>query len=223
MPTKKKSLFWTKLVYFVFVIFCGLLFCEAYQKNEREVVSQISNALSTNRKESTTTTPDSCLIKQGTTKILYRHHSNSAMCIYTTVEIYPEYLVWKYEEARNNCNLIDTCCYKKEDYDKLLKELSAIKFSATRNKYRRIGGPGYSYSFEVDSVRYLFFDDSYQYSGDYNKVQDLLQQFIKSHQTRCEILFNRQSKWPHLKGWYGEFRRLPKRLQKYQVKEIHKL
>jgi len=221
MPTKKKSPFWAKIVYFVFVISCGLLFCEAYQKNEREDVSRISNAVSTNTKASTTATPDSCLIKQRTTKILYRHHSNSTMCIYTTVEIYPEYLVWKYQEARNDCYLMDTCRYKKEDYDKLLKELSTIKFSAKRNKYHRIGGPGYSYSFEIDSVRYLFFDVSYQFSGDYNKLQDLLQQFIKSHQPRCEILFKKYSKWPHRKGWYGEFRRLPGRLQKYKVKETY--
>ena len=134
----------------------------------------------------------SCPIMEETTKITYRHHSNSAMCIYTTVEIYPEYLVWKYEEARNDCYLIDTCCYKKEDYDKLLKELSTIKFSAIHNKYRYIGGPGYRYSFEVDTVSYLYFDDSYQFSGDYDKATTLIQQFIKSHQTRCEILFKRQ-------------------------------
>lgn len=102
MQTKKKSPFWTKFVYFVFVIFCGLLFCEAYPISEREDVSRISNSVSTNTKESKSTTSDSCLVKSGTTKILYRHHSNSAMCIYMTVEIYPEYLVWKYKEARNN-------------------------------------------------------------------------------------------------------------------------
>ena len=163
MLTKKKSPFWTKCVYFMFVIICGLLFCEAYQKNGREDVSQISNFVSTNTKEFKTTTPDSCLIKRETTKIIYRHHSNSGMCIYTTVEIYPDYLVWKYKELRNDCYLIDTCRYKKEDYDKLLKELSTIKFSAIHNKYHRIGGPGYSYSFEVDSVCYLRFDDSYQF------------------------------------------------------------
>lgn len=221
MLTKKKSPFWTKFIYFVFVIFCGLLFCEAYRKNGREDVSQISNIVSTNTKEFKTTTPDSCLIKRGTTKILYRHHSNSSMCIYKTVEIYPEYLVWKYKEARNDCYLIDTCRYKKEDYGKLLKELSTIKFSAKDNEPRRVGGPGYSYSFEIDSVSYLFFDDSYQLSGDYKKVQCLIQQFIESHPTRCEILFKKHSKLPHQKGWYGEFRNLPRSLQKYKIKEIH--
>ena len=158
-----------------------------------------------------------CPIREETTKITYRHHSNSSMCIYKTVEIYPEYLVWKYKEARNNCYLIDTCRYKKEDYDKLLKELSTIKFSAIDNKRHYVGGSGYSYSFEVDSVRYLFFDESYQFSGDYNKVYCLIQQFIESHKTRCEILFKSYSKWPHRKGWYGEFRKLPRSLQKYKV------
>ena len=201
------------------VIICGLLFCEAYQKNEREDVPQMSNSVSTNTKESKTTTPDSCLIKRETTKILYRHHSNSAMCIYKTVEINPDYLVWKYKELRNNCYLIDTCRYKKEDYDKLLKELSTIKFSAKDNEPRRVGGPGYSYSFEVDSVSYLYFDDSYQLSGDYKKVQSLIQQFIQSHQTRCEKLFKKHSKLPHQKGWFGKFRKLPRSLQKYQVKK----
>lgn len=160
----------------------------------------------------------SCPVKEGTTNITYHHHTNSGIAIYTTVNLYPDYLVWDYKEARNQCHLKDTCRYNREEFDKLVKELSRIEFSAIDKHDHRVGGPGYSYSFEVNDKCYLYFDNSYQFSGDYQAVQDLIRQFIKSHPTQCEILFKKLSKRPHKKGAYGEFEELPQKLQKYEVK-----
>ena len=161
---------------------------------------------------------DSGPIKKETTKISYNHHTNSGMAIYTTVELHPDYLVWDYNEARNKCHLRDTCRYSKEDFDKLVNELSKIQFSAKDNHDYSVGGEGYSYSFEVNAESYLYFDNSYQFSGDYHAVQDLIRRFIKSHPTQCEILFKKFSEMPHERGNFGEFKELPRVLQKYKVK-----
>lgn len=161
---------------------------------------------------------DPCPIKKETTKISYRRHTNSGMAITTTVKLYPDYLVWEYNEARNDCRLRDTCRYNKRDFEKLVMQLSKIEFSATDIHDDRVGGAGYSYSFVVNAERYLYFDNLYQLSGDFQTVQDLIQQFIKSHPTKCEILFKKLSKKPHKKGHFGVFDELPQKLERYKVK-----
>jgi hypothetical protein len=156
-------------------------------------------------------------IKGGTTSISYHHHTNSARAIYTMVKLYPDYLVWEYYEARNHCHLKDTCRYNKEDFDKLVNKLSKINFSSTNRRDHRVGGEGYGYSFEVNDRSYLQFNSYYHLSGDYHAVQELIQQFIKSHPTQCEILFEKFSKMPHERGCFGEFKELPQELEKYIV------
>ena len=162
--------------------------------------------------------PPQELIKSETTKIIYRSSTGSGSAVYTTVELYPDHLVWNYSEARNNCSLKDIRQYKKEEFDELVKELSTIKFSVQDNNRRIIGGGGYEYVFETDSGVYLLFADTFQFSGDYDKVGYLIQQFITSHKTQCEILFEEYSKKPHEKAEFGEFKKLPQKLQKYKVK-----
>lgn len=149
-------------------------------------------------------------IKEETTSISYHHHTNSGMAIYTMVKLYPDYLVWEYYEARNHCHLKDTCRYNKEDFDKLVNELSKINFSYMNRHDHRVGGEGYCYSFEVNDRRYLQFNNSYHPSGDYHAVQDLIQQFIKSHPTQCEILFKKFAMMPHKRRSCGEFEELLK-------------
>lgn len=159
-----------------------------------------------------------CPIKRQTTKISYHHHTNSGMAIYTTVKLYPDYLVWEYNEARNDCRLKDSCRYNKKDFEILVMKLSEIEFSATDLHDHRVGGAGYSYSFVVNGECYLYFDNLYQFSGNYQTVQDLIQQFIKSHPTPCELLFKKLSKEPHERGPFGEFSELPQELERYQVR-----
>ena len=164
------------------------------------------------------TTAQDYPIDTKTSKITYNHHTNSGMAIYTTIQIFQDSLVWDYIEARNDCRLKDICKYDKEEFNKLIKELSKIKFSATDEPNSLCGGAGYSYSFETNSERYLYYDDSSSLSGDYRKVSDLIQQFIWAHKTKCEILFDEYSRMPHERGHFGEFKILPKELQKYKVK-----
>lgn len=81
-----------------------------------------------------------------------------------------------------------------------------------------MGGGGYEYSFKTNSKRYLYYDNSCSFSGDYRKVSNLIQKFIEAHKTKCEILFEKYSRMPHDRGHYGEFQTLPNELQKYKVK-----
>lgn len=207
---RHKRLFWTIGIIMTCVIVSGLLIWMSISKRENQDSNSV--IVKTIKSES------KCPIKEGTTKIAYHHHTNSGMAIYTTVEIFPDHLVWRYSEARNGCHLKDECHYDKEDFDKLVKELSTIQFSTRDLEDYSVGGAGYSYSFHLNSERYLYFNNLYQLSGDYDQVEDLIQQFIKSHKTKCEILFEKLAKEPHEKGHFGVFRDLPRELQKYKVK-----
>lgn len=52
-----------------------------------------------------------CPIDINTDKITYYYHTGSGMAKYTTIEIYPDSLVWEYIEARNDCSLKDVRIY----------------------------------------------------------------------------------------------------------------
>lgn len=147
---------------------------------------------------------DSCLIKKDTTKIIYRCHTNSGLAIYMTVELYPDHLVWTYVEDRNNHRQQNECIYEKEQYEKLVKELSTIQFSARDRRPHPKGGAGYSYSFEVNAERYLSFGNHHQLSGDYYKVQNLILQFIEEH-GQCITLFKKCSYNAMGKGCLGKY------------------
>lgn len=142
---------------------------------------------------------DACLIKEDTTKIVHHRHTNSGLAISMTVELYPDHLVWTYVEARKNRRQQKECMYEKEFYEKLVKELSTIPFSARDRCPHPKGGAGYSYSFEVDAERYLRFGNHHQLSGDYKKVQNLILQFIEKH-GQCVTLFEEYSEKAIEKG-----------------------
>lgn len=135
---------------------------------------------------------DACLIKEDTTKIVHHRHTNSGLAISMTVELCPDHLVWTHVEARKNYRQQNECMYEKELYEKLVKELSTIPFSARDRRPHPKGGAGYSYSFEVDAERYLRFGNHHQLSGDYKKVQNLILQFIEEH-GQCVTLFEEYS------------------------------
>ena len=165
----------------------------------------------------------SCPISLNTTKIIYMHHTNSGIAIYTTIVIREDCLVWEYHEARNDCWLKDSCKYNKKEYEGLIKNLSKIHFSATKIRdLEPVGASGYSYSFESNSNEYLHYNKYYELKGDYGQVSSLIQQFISSHETECEILFRKLSREPHERGDFGEFRTLPKDLERYQQKKVYR-
>ena len=156
---------------------------------------------------------DSCLIKENTTKIIHHRHTNSGLAISMTVELYPDHLVWTYVEARKSHRQQNESIYEKEHYEKLVKELSTIQFSARDRRPHPTGGAGYSYSFEVNAERYLSFGNHHQLSGNYNKVQNLILQFIEEH-GQCVTLFEKYSKTALEKGRLGKYRKFPQKLQK---------
>lgn len=166
--------------------------------------------------QSRSTTSKSCPISLITTKITYSHHTNSGIAIYTTITIHEDHLVWEYVEARNNCSLIDSCSFSKEEFKELITELSKVQFSAIDTHDYSVGGEGYGYSFESASDQYFYYDNSYKLSGNYSQVSSLIQQFINSHKTDCEMLFEKLKKIPHEPGEFGVFRILPKELEKYR-------
>lgn len=159
----------------------------------------------------------SCPIKKETTKITYSRHTNSGIAIYTSVTLYPDHLVWGYSEARNGCSLRDSCSYDREEFDKLVSELSQIKFSAKDCDDHRSGGAGFGYSFETETKRYFYYNSLFKMSGDYEKAQGLIKQFISIHKTRCELLFDEYARKPHKRAEFGEFQELPEELIPYKV------
>jgi len=162
---------------------------------------------------------DSFPIKVSTTKITYQFHTNSGMARYSYYQIYKDSLVWDYFEARNHCHLKDLTKYGRADYDTLLNKLSKLRFSGTCNlKEISVGGAGYDYSFEENSNCYLHYNDSYQLSGEYQEVNNLITLFIENHKTQCDILFEKYSSEPHEQALFGEFKNLPTKLHKYAVK-----
>ena len=159
--------------------------------------------------------PD-CPIKEETIKIGYSHHTNSGMARYTSVQIYPDSLVWSYSEARNGCSLGDISRYDRKAFDELIQTLSAISFAAKDAHNYPLGGSGFAYAFEDKDGCYLSFQRGDDMSGDYMEVYGAIQGFVNSHKTDCQKLFEKLSRMPHEKAMFGEFKELPEQLKKYK-------
>jgi hypothetical protein len=158
-------------------------------------------------------------ISEKTTKITYQHHTNSGRAIYTAIQIFKDCLVWKYDEARNNCCLIDTCKYNGDEFNELIKKLAENQIASFGDcGISKLGGSGFSYSFEINSDIYLKYTNDSELYGDYKEVSTLINQFIELHKTDCQLLFEKLSKKPHECGDFGEFKTLPKELEKYSCK-----
>lgn len=159
-----------------------------------------------------------CPIQRGTNKITYSHHTNSGMARYTSIQLFPDSLVWNYTEARNGCSLRDVSRYDRKDFEEMVSRLSEISFAAQDTHDYRLGGSGYGYSFENEKGSYLAFNRTFKFSGNYQEVYSIIQGFIRSHKTECEKLFEQYSHMPHERAQFGEFKILPKQLEKYKAK-----
>ena len=156
-------------------------------------------------------------ISSETTKITYYHHTNSGIAISTKVEMNEDSLTWEYYEARTGLRLRDTSKFDKNDFAELVNELSLVRFSAKDAHDTSSGGEGYAIAFEQDAKQYFFYNDSYKLSGDYEKVETLILQFIETHKTECEKRMEELSKEPHESRFFGEFETLPEELKPYEV------
>ena len=125
---------------------------------------------------------DSCPILLNTTKITYRHHTNSGTAIKTTITIFEDHLVYERRHSRENFSFKYSCEYSKDEFKELILRLSEIQFSVTDGTCHEFGGSGYDYYFESDSGQYLHYDDVSKFTGNYQQVSSLIQQFIKEHQ-----------------------------------------
>lgn len=236
---KRNRMCWTYIILIICIILCGIVFLICYLKHTERIgldikkyhkqiqlqgnISRLKEELEQMEKEPRIVFPenvqDSCPIKIGTTTIVYSYHSNSGQARYTTIYLHSDSLIWYYMEVRNKCFLKDVCKYDRAEFDKLLKDLSVISFSGTFGHDDNIWGrEGYALSFEVDSQRYLYYSDLYRLSGDYSKVYNLIQQFVETHKTQCEIFFEKCSSKPHNKAQFGEFQTLPIELQRYKYR-----
>ena len=158
-------------------------------------------------------------IKKETTKIEYYHWSGSGSAISEEYGIYTNKIVWEYVEARNNFHLRDSITYDSKDFDELIDALSRIRFSVRASEYSRgVGGSVFRYTFSIDSTNYLIFDKENEFSGDIDAVRTLIMNFIKNHPTKAESVFHELAEKPHQKGEFGVFKKVPKKLKKYQVK-----
>ena len=161
---------------------------------------------------------NTCPILSNTTQIKYSHHTNSGEAIYTSGTIGENGLIWDYDEARNNCHLVDSCKYGKEDFDELVKSLSEIPFFVIKTFDHSVGGPGYAYSFYSESKVYFNYSSSDELSENHTKVSSLIMQFIEAHPTECQLLFEKLKQMPHEKADFGTFKVLPKELEKYSIR-----
>lgn len=91
--------------------------------------------------ESETALVHSCHIKEETTKITYHRHTGSGLAVAMYVELYPDHLVWTYHDARERHREQKVCDYEREHYEKLVKELSTIQFSARDRHPARKAAP----------------------------------------------------------------------------------
>ena len=133
-----------------------------------------------------------CPITTGTTKIVYSEHTNSGIAISTTYEIARDSLVWDYREYRNDRHLRDVVRYDAQDFEALVTALSTIRFSAKDAHDVSSGGEGWGCSFDNGKGRYLQFNSTYKLSGDYEKVTDLIKQFVDAHQPEGLKLLDEQ-------------------------------
>ena len=186
--------------------------CCAYQKGPAHILgNQDMNA--------TQKSVHGCPIKSNTTKIIFGVYTNSGIAIQSRHEISRDSIVWDYYERRNGCHLRDVIANDGGDYDRLVSDLSQIKFRAKDMHDTSAGGDGYWYSFEVGSKPYYSFNSSFDISGDFDKLELLIAEYIREHPTEAEELFNRLSLEPHNKAVFGEFETLPEALEQYRQKK----
>lgn len=159
-----------------------------------------------------------CPVKMETVRITYSIYSNSGIAINTSYTILEESLAWDYSERRNGLVLYDVCKLNKQDFQDLIKALSAVKFHAKPNEIPTCGGGGWSCSFSDNEKRYLSMDDESELRGDYEEVLRLINDFISKHKPAGKQLFDKLSAQPHERGIYGEFEELPEALKKYKQK-----
>ena len=160
-----------------------------------------------------------CPVKSNTTKIIFGLYTNSGIAIQSKHEISRDSIVWDYNEMRNGCHLRDVIANDGGDYDRLISDLSQVQFRAKDMHDTSSGGDGYWYSFEVGSKTYFSFNSSYDISGDFDKLELLIDEYIKGHPTVAEELFTRLSLEPHDKAMFGEFETLPEELEQYRLKK----
>ena len=160
-----------------------------------------------------------CPVKPNTTKIIFGMHTNSGIAIQSKHEISRDSIVWDYYEMRNGCHLRDVIENDGEDYDRLVSDLSQVKFRAKDMHDTSAGGDGYWYSFEAGAKPYFSFNSSYDISGDFEKLYFLIANYIKGHPTKAEELHFRLSLEPHDRAEFGEFETLPKELEPYRLKK----
>lgn len=124
-----------------------------------------------------------------TTKILYTKFSNSGIAISMTYEITADSMVWQYTEHRNSLCIRAVSRYDIQDFEALVAALSSIRFSAKDAHDISSGGSGWGCCFDNENGRYLQFNSSYNLSGDYEKVTDMILQFTEDHKPECQRLF----------------------------------
>ena len=160
---------------------------------------------------------NTCPIQMSTNKITYSEHSNSGLLISTTFEIYEDSLVWKRTEPRYGWKLRDVSPCDKQDFKDLLTELSTIKFSARDTHDYSSGGGGWGFSFENQKGSYFHYNDSYDLSGDYERVTEKINEYVEKHKPKGLQLFDQLREEPHEEGMYGDFEKLPEALKAYTV------
>ena len=190
--------------------FCGAVCC-SYKKGPAQVLD--------NHNLNSTKSAHRCPIKPNTTKIIFGLHTNSGIAIQSKHEISRDSIVWDYNEMRNGCHLRDVIANDSEDYDRLVSDLSQIKFRAKDMHDTSSGGGGFWYSFEIGSKSYFSFNSSFDISGDFDKLELLIAEYIRAHPTEAEELHNRLSLEPHNRAEFGEFEILPEELEQYRLKK----
>lgn len=185
--------------------------CCSYKKGSAQVLN--NQNLNVTKKST-----HRCPIKSNTTKIIFGQHTNSGIAIQSKHEISRDSIVWDYNEMRNGCHLRDVIANDGEDYDRLVSDLSQIKFRAKDMHDTSSGGSGFWYSFEIGSKSYFSFNNSFNISGDFDKLELLIAEYIKAHPTKAEELHKRLSLESHNRAEFGEFETLPEELEQYRLK-----
>jgi hypothetical protein len=168
------------------LLLTGLVLCNSSKSTQKEI-----DSVSEDQRSSV---QESVSVKKETAIIKYRKYSNSGKAIATEYVIYNDSLVWKYTEYRNNFRLQDVVKYNREEFDKLIDNLSRYTFSIERTE-PVCGGGGESFSFSTEAGCYLTFDDSNcELYGDADEVKKLIRQFVHLHPTSGKKDFKRLSK-----------------------------
>ena len=160
---------------------------------------------------------NTCPIQMSTSKITFSEHSNSGLLISTTFEIFEDSLVWKRMEPRYGWKLKDVSPCDKQDFKGLLTELSTIRFSARDTHDFSAGGDGWGLSFENQKGCYFHYNNSFDLSGDYERVTEKINEYVEKHKPKGLQLFDQLREEPHEEGMYGDFEKLPEALKAYAV------